>query len=252
MKLQNVTLQSYHGIDKVLESLEILSNLSLDQSTHLVKPIFTNAQLVSQLTRLHYLSLRYTELVTLTQQNIPENTYLDISHNPLHCDCRLAWIQYKERDTLGKFLLSKKETTCETPKNAERHMLLESVNMTCADQQTDGVLEQTSDNPNWMYTSDAYLSSISTELPMKDMLINISITSNSTDSDKYVDSTTVYIVLGTVLIILIIIGTALAVTLSVMKRKRKCQISPDGGETPMEQQHQQMKQASSKDMLIKK
>ncbi|KDR09849.1 Leucine-rich repeat and immunoglobulin-like domain containing-NOGO receptor-interacting protein 4 [Zootermopsis nevadensis] len=252
LKLQNITLQSYHGIDKVIESLEILSNLSLDQSTHLVKPILTNEQLVSQLTRLHYLSLRHTQLVSLTQENIPENTRLDISYNPLHCDCHLVWIQYRERDTLGKFLLSKKETTCEMPNNAEGHMLLESVSPACNEEHTAGVLEQTSDNPEWMYTSDAYLSSTSTEVPIKDRLTNISTASNGTNIGKSVDNTTIYIVLGIVLIILIIVGTALAVTLSILKRKRKCQISPNGGETPMEQQHQQMKQASSKDMLIKK
>jgi hypothetical protein len=159
------------------------------------------------------------------------------------------WIQYKERDTLGKFLLSKRETTCKTPKNDKGHMLLESINMTCPDQQTGGVMEQTSDNPNWMHTSDDYLSSISTEVPMKDRVTNISIASNSTE--KSTDNTAVYTALGTILII-IIVGTALAVTLLVTKRRRKCQISPDGGETPMEQQHQQIKQASSKDMLIKK
>lgn len=254
LKLQNVTLQSYHSIDEVLDSLHILSNLSLDQSKQLVKPILTNTQLVSHLTRLHYLSLRDTELVTLTQQNIPENTWLDISHNPLHCDCHLVWIQYKERDTLGKFLLSKKQTTCARPKNVEGHTLLESVvNMVCPDRQTGGVLEQTSDNPYWLYTSEAYLSSISTEVPMKDILTNISIASDSTDNDKSHDNTTVYIILGSVLLILVIVGIALAVTLSLMKKKMKCQISPDGGGTPMEQQpQQQMKQASSKDILIKK
>jgi hypothetical protein len=236
LKLQNITLESYHDINKVFESLHILSSLSIDQSTQLVKPILNNTHLVSQLTRLRHLSLRYTGLVSLTQENIPESTSLDISYNPLRCDCHLAWIQYKERENVGKFLLSKKQTTCKTPNSAEGHTLLESVNITCPNWQTDGILEQTF-----------------TEAPMKDTFTNTSTASNSTDNDKSGDNTTVYIALGTILLILIILGIALAVTLSVMKRRRKCQITPDGGETSMEQQQQQqMKKASSKDMLIKK
>jgi hypothetical protein len=254
LELQNITLESYDGIDKVLESLQILSNLSIDHSTKLVKPVLTDKQLVSQLTRLHFLSLRYTGLVSLTEQNVPENTFLDISHNPLRCDCHLIWIQHKERETLGKFLLSKEQTTCVTPNNVRGHTVLDSVNVTCSDQQTSGTLEQTF---NWTHTSDddkwnipTYITSTSTEVPIKDHLTNISTASNSTASDN----TTVYIALGTVLLILIIAGTTLAVIFSVMKRKRKYQISTDGDETPMEQQppQEQMKQASSKDMLIKK
>lgn len=261
LKLQNITLGSYDGIDTVLNSLQILSNLSIDQSPKLVKPILDDTQLVSQLTRLRFLSLRYTGLVTLTEQNVPENTWLDISHNPLRCDCRLTWIQHKERDTLGKFLLSKEQTTCATPDDIRGHTILESVNMACSDQQTTGILEQTFNAPNWMYTSDddtwnipTYITSTSTEVPIHDQLTNTSTASNSTDNYTSSDKTIVYIALGTALLILIIVGTALAVIFSLMKRKRKCQISPDGGETPMEQQPQreQMKQASSKDMLIKK
>lgn len=237
LKLQNVTLASYEDIDNVLESLQILSNLSIDNSVHLVKPILNNALLVSRLTRLRYLSLRYTELVTLTKQNIPENTYLDISHNPLHCDCRLAWIGHKQTDTFGKFLLSKKQTVCETPNDLEGHTLLEGVNMTCSDQQTSGMLEQLSDH---------HMATTSTQVPITDKM-----TTSSTGTNDY---SNVYIALGTILLILIVAAVALGVTLYVMKKKRTCQISPDGGETPMEQQPQtqQMKQASSKDKLIKK
>lgn len=260
LKLQNITLESYAGIDTVLKSLQILSNLSIDQSTKLVKPILNDTQLMSQLTRLRFLSLRYTGLVTLTEQNVPENTWLDISHNPLCCDCRLAWILHKERDTLGKFLLSKEQTTCTTPNDVRGHTILEGMNMTCSDQQTSGILEQTFNTPNWMYTSDddtwnipTYIRSTSTEVPINDQLTNTSTTSNSTDNYTSSDKTIIYIALGTALLIFIIVGTALAVIFSLMKRKRKCQISPDGGGTPMEQQPQQeqMKQASSKDMLIK-
>jgi hypothetical protein len=112
-----------------------------------------------------------------------------------------------------------------------------------------------------MYSSDddawnvpTYIRSTSTEVPTKDHLTNTSIASNSTDNYMSSDKTMVYIALGIALLILIIVGTVLAVIFSVRKRKRKCQISPDGGEIPMEQQPQQeqMKQASSKDMLIKK
>jgi flagellar basal body-associated protein FliL len=107
-----------------------------------------------------------------------------------------------------------------------------------------------------MYSSDdtwntpTYIGSTSTEVPMNDQLTNTSTASNSTSSDK----TIVYIALGTALLIFIIAGTILVVVFSLRKRKRKCQISPDGGGTPMEQhpQQEQMKQASSKDMLIKK
>jgi hypothetical protein len=247
LKLQNITLASYEDIDNVLESLQILSNLSIDNSTHLVKPILNNIVLVSRLTRLRYLSLRYTELVTLTQQNIPESTYLDISYNPLHCDCRLAWIWHKQGDTHGKFLLSRKQTLCETPSNVEGHTLLESLNMTSCDQQTSGMVGQLSDYHMWT-TGTMYFGRTSTQVPMT----TSSTASHSTGNS--LDNSTVYIVLGTILLILIIAGVTLAVTLYVMKKKRTCQISTDGGETPMEQQPQahQMKQASSKDMLIKK
>lgn len=251
LKLQNVTLASYEDIDNILESLQLLSNLSIDNSVHLVKPILNNTLLVSRLTRLRYLSLRYTELVTLTQQNIPENTYLDISYNPLHCDCRLAWIGHKQTDTFGKFLLSRKQTFCETPKDVEGHTLLESVNMTCSDQQTSGMLEQLSDYRMWT-TSTVYLSRTSTQVPMTDKMTTSSTVSHSTRTS--LDYSKVYIAIGTILLILIVAVVALGVTLYVMKKKRTCQISPDGGETPMEQQPQtyQMKNASSKDMLIKK
>jgi hypothetical protein len=247
LKLQNVTLSSYDDMDSVFESLQMLSNLSLDNSPHLVKPILNNAQLVSQLTRLHYLSLRDTGLVTLTQRNIPENTYLDISYNPLRCDCHLAWIGYKQTDTLGKFLLSKKQTLCETPDSVQGDTLLESVNMKCPNQETSGMLEQLSDYHTWT-TSATYVSRTSTQVSMTDSMTNGSTASHSTNNS------TVYIILGTILLILIAVGIALAVALYVAKKKRKCQISPDGGETPMEQQPQmhQMKQVSSKDMLIKK
>jgi hypothetical protein len=250
LKLQNVTLASYDDIDNVLESLQILSNLSIDNSTHLVKPILNNAQLVSQLTRLHYLSLRYTGLVTLTPQNIPENTYFDISYNPLRCDCHLAWIRNKQTDTL-EFLLSKKQTLCETPDSVQGHTLLESINMTCSDQKTSGMLEQLSDYHMWT-TSTTHLSRTSTQVPMTDRMTNSSTASHGTNNS--LDNSTVYIALGTILLILIVVGIALAVTLHVMKKKRKCQISADGGDTPMEQQPQthQMKQASSRDMLVKK
>jgi hypothetical protein len=206
---------------------------------------------VSRLTKLHYLSLKYTELVTLTQQNIPENAYLDISHNPLHCDCRLAWIGHKQKDTFGKFLLSKKQTICETPNDLEGHTLLESVNMTCSYQQTSGMVEQLSDYHMWT-TSTMYLSRTSTQVPMMVKMATSSTASHSTGNSS--DYSNVYIALGTILLILIVAAVALGVTLYVMKRKRTCQISPDGGETPMEQQPQthQVKKASSKDMLIKK
>ena len=251
LKLQNVTLASYEDIDSVLESLKILSNLSIDNSVHLVKPILNNALLVSRLTRLRYLSLRYTDLVSLTQQNIPDNTYLDISDNPLRCDCRLAWIGHKQRNTSGKFLLSKRQTVCETPNGVVGHTLLESLNMPCSDQQTSGMLEQISDYHMWT-TSTMYLSRTSTQVPMTDKMTTSSIASHSTDNSS--DYSKLYIALGTILLILIVGGIAIGVTLYVMKKKRTCQISPDGGETPMEQQPQtyQMKTASSKDMLIKK
>lgn len=251
LKLQNITLASYEDIDNVLESLPILSNLSIDDSVHLVKPILNNALLVSRLTRLRFLSLRHTGLVTLTQQNIPENTYLDISHNPLHCDCRLSWIGHKQTDTSGKFLLSKKQTICETPNNVEGYTLLEIVNMTCSEQQTSGMLEQLSDYHMWT-TSTMYLSRTSTQVPMTDKMTTSSTAFHSTRDS--LDYSKVYIALGTILLILIVAGVALGVTLYVLKKKRTCQISPDGGEMPMEQQPQthQMKQASSKDMLIKK
>jgi hypothetical protein len=251
LKLQNVTLASYEDIDNILENLQILSNLSIDNSVHLVKPILNNALLVSRLTRLRYLSLRRTELVTLTQQNIPENTYLDISSNPLNCDCRLAWIGHKQNDTFGKFLLSKKQTECKTPNDVEGHTLLESVNMTCSDQQTSGELEQLSDYHMWT-TSTMYLSRTSTQVPMTDKMTTSSTASHSAATSF--DYSNVYIALGTILLILIVAGVALGVILYVMKKKRTCPISPDGGETPMEQQPQthQMKEASSKDMLIKK
>jgi hypothetical protein len=260
LKLQNITLESYDDIGTVLESLQILSNLSIDHSTKLVKPILNDRQLVAQLTRLRFLSLRHTGLVTLTEQNVPENTCLDISHNPLRCDCHLTWIRHKERDTLGKFLLSKEQTTCATPNNVRGNAVTDSVNVTCSDQQTSGILEQTFNAPNWTQTSDydkwnipAYITSTSTEVPIRDQLTNTSTASNNTDNNTSSDKTTVYIALGTVLLILIV-GTALAVIFSVMKRKRKYQVSTDGDETPMEQQppQEQMKQASSKDMLIKK
>ena len=251
LKLQNVTLASYEDIDNILGNLQILSNFSIDNSVHLVKPVLNNALLVSRLTRLRYLSLRHTQLVTLTQQNIPENTYLDISNNSLNCDCRLAWIGHKQKDTLGKFLLSKKQTVCDTPKDVEGHTLLESVNMMCSDQQTSGKLEQLSDYHMWT-TSTMYLSRTSTQVPMTDKMTTSSTSSHSTGTS--LDYSNVYIALGTILLILIVAGVALGVTLYVMKKKRTCQISPDGGETPMEQQPQthQMKEASSKDMLIKK
>jgi hypothetical protein len=250
LKLQNVTLASYEDIDNVLENLQILSNLTIDHSPHLVKPILNNALLVSRLTKLHYLSLRYTGLVTLTQHNIPENTYLDISHNPLRCDCHLAWIQHKQKDTLGKFLLSRKQTLCETPNSIQGHTLLESANMTCSGQQISGMLEQVSDDDMWT-ASTTYPGRTSTQVPVTDRMANSSTASHNADNS--LDNSTVYIALGTILLILIVVGTALAVTLYVMKKKRKCQISPDGGGTPMEQQPQtQMKQTSSKDMLIKK
>ena len=251
LKLQNITLASYEDIDNVLESLQILSNLSIDNSVHLVKPILNNAQLVSHLTRLRYLSLRRTELVTLTQQNIPENTYFDISYNPLHCDCRLAWIGHKQTDTIGKFLLSKKQTVCETPDDVEGQTLLESVNMTCSDQQTTGMLEQLSDY-HMSTTSTMYLGRTPTQVPMTDKMTTSSTAFHSTGTSS--DYSTVYIALGTILLILIVAGVILGVILYVMKKKRTCQITPDGSETPMEEQPQtqQMKKASSKDMLIKK
>jgi hypothetical protein len=275
LKLQNVILASYEGIDNVLESLQILSNLSIDHSVHLVKPILNNALLVSRLTGLRHLSLRYTELVSLTQQNIPENTFLDISYNPLRCDCRLAWIWHKQIDTLDKFLLSNKRTLCETPNSVEGYTLLESVNMTCSDQETSGMLEQLSDYRMWT-ASTIYLSSTSTQVPITDEMTSSSTASHSTGNrtstqvpmtDEMTtsftayhgtgnshDNSTLYIVLGTILLILMVVGVTLGVTLYVMKKKRTCQISPDGGETPMEQQPQtsQMKQTSSTDMLIKK
>lgn len=257
LTLQNVTLASYEDIDNVLESLKILSYLSIDNSVHLVKPILNNAVLVSRLTGLHHLSLRYTELVTLTHQNIPRYTYLDISHNPLHCDCRLAWISHNEIVTFGKFLLSKKETLCETPNSVEGHTLLETVNTTCPYQITSGMVEQLSDyhmstTSTSTSTTTMYASRTSTQEQMTDEMTTSSNVSHSTgDSPDY---SKVYIALGTILLILIAAGVALGVTLYVMKKKRVCQISPDGGETQMEQQPQthQMKESSSKDMLIKK
>jgi hypothetical protein len=249
LKLQNVTLASYKDIDNTLGSLQLLSNLSIDNSTHLVKPILNNARLVSRLTKLSHLSLRYTNLVTLTQQNIPENAYLDISYNPLRCDCGLAWIRHIQLDTVGKFLLSKKQTLCETPNNVKGHTLLESVNMTCSDQQTSGKLEQLSDEDTWT-ASGVYLSGTFT--PITDEMTTNSTASDSTDNSH--DNSTLYIVLGTILLIIIVVAVTLGVTRYIKKRKRTCQISTDGDETPMEQQSQttQIKQASSKDMLVKK
>jgi hypothetical protein len=260
LKLQNIRLESYDGIDTVLESLQILSNLSIDESTELVKPILNDTQLVSQLTRLRFLSLRYTGLVTLTEQNVPNNACLDISHNPLHCDCHLAWIQHKERETLGRFLLSKEQTTCTTPNSVRGHTVLDSVNVTCSDQQTTGILEQSFNTPNLTHTSDdkwhipAYIRSTSTEVAIKDQLTNTSTASDSTENYTSSDKTTVYIALGATLLVIITAGTALAVIFYVMKRHRKYQISPDTEETAMEQRpkQEQIKEASSKDMLIKK
>jgi hypothetical protein len=250
-KLQNVALASYEDIDNELGSLQILSNLSIDNSICLVKPILNNSLLVSRLTTLRHLSLRYTELVTLTQQNIPGNTAVDISCNPLRCDCHLAWIRRKQLDTLGKFLLSKKQTLCETPDNVEGLALLESVNMTCSDQQRSGMLEQLS-NYCMRTASSMYLSSTSTQVPMTDEMTTSYTASDSTDNSH--DNSTLYIVIGTILLILIVVGVIVGVTLYIKKKKRTCQISPDEGETPMEHQPQttKMKKVSSKDMLVKK
>ncbi|KAJ4427794.1 hypothetical protein ANN_25447 [Periplaneta americana] len=254
LNLHNVTIESYNNMDKALQHL---TTLNIDWSPKLVKPILGNKNLLIKLSNIKTLSLKHTGLVSLSENNIPAIEHLDISENPLHCDCKLLWIQHKERDHLSKFLHSKPQTICNTPPSAARQTLQTIVNIVlCGEQQREGTLEQQSEVPiqttTMRYvsrtttpgytTTPKYISMNSTGLPQQSQMTEKS------------DHSTLYIILGCVVGILILVGIVLTVVLTQMKKRRKCQISPNGGETPMQQQEQQppIKQAKSSDHLLKK
>ncbi|PSN49590.1 hypothetical protein C0J52_14216 [Blattella germanica] len=213
LSLRNVVVENTTGF----QHLTNLNKLILDQSPQLVPLLLNNATLMSKLTKLHMISLRKTYIVSFGSRNIPKSVKeINIAENPLHCDCKLAWIVAKER-----FLMDTDHTICKTPQNVYQQRLKDVINPSACSNSDDGILEQ-SDKDEW--------------------------------HEELADHTLLYIILGTVLLILLLIGIILAIVLTVMRRRRrKCHISPEGGNVGSERtQQQQMKQSSSSDMLIKK
>ncbi|KAJ9577544.1 hypothetical protein L9F63_005917 [Diploptera punctata] len=197
----------------------------MDHSPDLINQVLGEGSVVSQLTRLLYLSIQDTKLVSIARHNIPQSVVrLNIAYNPLRCDCKLAWIVAKHKEPKG-YLQDMPHTTCSTPEKYDEQELYNVVNPATCPPTSDGMFEQD--------------------------IINISNSTMEEQGMKTSDHTLLYIILGSCLAVLLVIGIILAVVLTVMKKKRKHHITPAEGDTPMEQQ-QQIKQSSSKDMLIKK
>ena len=223
--LKNIKLDNKDSVQQAFRTLSFLEFLSIDDSPDLLKPLLGEGSVISQITRLRYLSVQNTNLISITRHNVPPNVNrLNIAKNPLRCDCKLSWIVKQHKDSAGNYLMDVANTICNEPPKFDQQLLISVLNPAECTGNSDSMLEQ-----EMMATNSTTME--------RDMMQS--------------DHTVLYIVLGSCLLVLVVIGIVLIIVLSIMKKRRKHQIVPEGGETQMQQQ-QEIKKASSHDMLLKK
>nr|CAD7406980.1 unnamed protein product [Timema cristinae] len=216
VKLQYVSVTGDLDLEAAFLNKLFLLRVNLDGSAGLASALLGDPRVVTHLSRLVQLSLKDTGLIHLAPHNLPlvDHLYVDISGNPLRCDCRIKWINDKVYN-----LLSSQNTKCASPevyKNALLKTVAEEMNCSA---------DNTTPSPGGSTSSSIHATS---------------------DNDH----TTVYIVVGCVLGVLVIIAVVLAVVYRTMKNKGGNRITPHS-EIPGPGL-QQVQAASSKDHLIKK
>nr|CAD7599643.1 unnamed protein product [Timema genevievae] len=216
VKLQYVSVTGDLDLEAAFLNKLFLLRVNLDGSAGLASALLGDPRVVPHLSRLVQLSLRDTGLTHFEPNNLllVTHLYVDISGNPLQCDCRIQWINNKVYN-----LLSSQNTKCASPE-AYKNALLEK-----AAEELKCPPDNTTPSPDGSTSSSIHATS---------------------DSDH----TTVYIVVGCVLGVLVVIAVVLAVVYRTMKKKGGSRVTPHS-ETPGPCL-QQVQAASSKDHLIKK
>lgn len=205
--LENVTLEYKEG-DLNFDSLKDkrIEVLYLDGSIEIVRELMKHhAKLDSLVVTLHTLSLRNTGIIKLSESFMPTMSHfkVDISYNPLNCDCSLIEL-YPD---LIKFLVHAEETKCNTP---EEQSITE------------------------FFDSEACNTQSSTLPPYQQ---------KSTS-----DTSTVYIITGTLIAVLVLVGLVLFAVYMYIKRRNA--VAPS--EIVVTQSMQQIRQASSADQLLER